>query len=676
MSIDRENIFGLEIDSDALVPLEGKYRYKWVEEAFEFERATGKQVAMEYSSSYMGKTFGRRQTQWILFFALGVLAFFALRIGYLQFFGGDNYLALAEMNRQRYIPIPSERGLIFDRNLYQLTKNVPRFSLVAVPQDLPRGHEEFQRVIRQVSLLTGVPEGDITTLLEKYRGYTYESIAIVDDLDYESALRAQIEAATLPGIRIETGSKRLYELTVEPGLTDKLGLVSSTLPMTFSHILGYQGKISPDELGDARSSNGLYSEGYLPNDLIGKTGIEQSAETTLRGKYGKKLIEVDAVGKQQVLLSEDSPEPGRHVVLTIDMPIQAKLEELLAVAMAENEKLRGSAVALDPRNGEVLAMVSLPTYDNNDFSGGISIENYEKYITNPSKPLFNRIVSGVYPSGSVIKPAIAAGALNEGVVTKNTTFLSTGGLQVNAWFFPDWRAGGHGRVDVYDAIADSVNTYFYYIGGGYKDFVGMGVETIARYLSEFGLARQTGIELSGEAKGHIPYPEWKEEVKGERWYVGDTYNLSIGQGDLLVTPLQMAYVTSLISRPGTAFRPHIIQAYLDPQSLEESYPELEHPQKPDVAMAHLQTVREAMRRCVTVGSCRYLSSLPIEVAGKTGTAQWNSNKENHAWFVTFAPYKDPQIVLVIQIEEGGGGSEIPPRIAHKFYTWWAQYKGI
>lgn len=675
MSYKEDNIFGLEIDGDKVIPLEGKFRYKWVEDGFEFYEKMGKQTPISYSSTYMGKTFSLAQTKWALFFALFVLGVFFTRIVYLQAFKGDNYLTLAESNRQRFIPIQSERGLIFDRNQNQLTKNVPRFSLVVVPQELPKAEGEFMKVINDVAGLTGSSAEEVQAVLEKYRNYTYESIALIDDLEYENALQAQIEAAVLPGIRIETASKRLYELPYSTSTMQQLGISSTTELLSLSHILGYQGKISPDELGN-RTSGGLYQEGYLPNDLIGKTGIEQAAERELRGIYGRKLIEVDASAAQRALLSEELPIAGRHVVLTLDLPIQLKLEQLMREAFVEHEKTRGTAVALDPRNGEVLAMVSIPSYENNEFSGGISFENYRKYIENEDNPLFNRAIAGTYPSGSVIKPAIAAAALNEGIVNKNSTFLSNGGLQVNAWYFPDWRAGGHGRVDVYDAIADSVNTYFYYIGGGYKDFVGLGVTKIARYLSEFGLAKKTGIELPGEQAGHIPYPEWKEDVKGERWYVGDTYNLSIGQGDLLVTPIQIAQSVAQIAIPGTSKKPHLIKQYLDPITLDSVEYDVEHPEATSIATAHLQTAKEGMRRCVTVGSCRYLDTLPIDVGGKTGTAQWNRNKENHAWFTTFAPYKNPQIVVVIQIEEGGGGSEIPPRIAHKFYTWWADYKGI
>src|SRR3989338_1342922 len=253
----------------------------------------------------------------------------------------------------------------------------------------------------------------------------------------------------LPGIRIEGGTDREYAHFGET--------VSTSTPHSLAHIVGYVGKLTKEELAER------YALGYSPSDRIGKTGIEKTFEDFLRGSYGKKKVEVDATGKERIVLAEETPVPGRHVVLGIDLDLQKNLEDILAKTLLVNHKKRAAAVALDPKNGTIRAMVSLPTYDNNDFIGGISVNKYQELANNPDQPLFNRAISGLYPSGSTIKPEIASAALEEGLITKNSTFLSTGGLEVGQWFFPDWKAGGHGVTNVIRALAESVNTFFYMI---------------------------------------------------------------------------------------------------------------------------------------------------------------------------------------------------------------------
>jgi penicillin-binding protein 2 len=270
---------------------------------------------------------------------------------------------------------------------------------------------------------------------------------------------------------------------------------------------------------------------------------------------------------------------------------------------------------------------------------------------------------------------MAASALEEGIITENSTFLSVGGIQIGQWFFPDWRAGGHGRTEVRRAIAESVNTFFYYIGGGHEDFRGLGVDKIVHYGELFGLGTQTGIDLAGEASGFVPIKEWKEEVKGERWYIGDTYHLAIGQGDLLVTPLQVAVFTSVFANGGALMRPHFVKNILtsSDQSLQEASTE---PIREDfINRYHISTVRDGMRQTVVSGSARSMSSVPVPVAGKTGTAQWSSKKPTHAWFTGFAPFDPPEITITILIEEGGEGSEVAVPIAREFLTWYfSDYK--
>ena len=330
---------------------------------------------------------------------------------------------------------------------------------------------------------------------------------------------------------------------------------------------------------------------------------------------------------------------------------------------------------MDPSNGEVLALVSLPTYNNNVFARGIKASEYELLITQPDKPLFNRAISGEYPSGSTIKPIWAASALEEGIISEYTTFLSVGGISIGQWFFPDWLSGGHGRVNVYRAIAESVNTFFYNIGGGYEDFKGLGVDKMVYYGELFGLGTQTGIDLAGEADGFLPTKTWKEEVKGERWYIGDTYHMAIGQGDLLVTPLQVAAFTGVFANGGSLYRPHFIKQVLSATDQPIKAVEIEPVRKDFINNYNIEVIRNSMRQTISAGSARRLQSVPVPVAGKTGTAQWSTKKDTHAWFTGFAPFEDSELVITILIEEGGGGDVTAVPIAQEYLEWYfKEYK--
>lgn len=542
MKKNNQNLFGIEANSFDNRNIKGKYKKSWTEESLYFDQNIGKQIATPYSINHVGTSFTEKKAK---FFFIFLLLFFILLISrfvYLQIIKGDYYYSAAENNRQRIISIPAERGLIFDRNGIQLTKNIPNFSLAIIPQDLPRKNEERQKVVTQLATLTGKTVDEISAILDEYGSYSYESVVIQENLDYNTALNVIIKTGELPGIEILRGSKRLY-------LNDFGEEFTTSTPHSLSHILGYIGKLNKEELKEKRDY------GYLPSDSIGKTGLEKSYEEKLRGIYGKKRIEVDSLGKEQSVLAQEVPEAGSHLEMTIDSQMQNKLEEIINHYLETSGKSKAAAIALDPRNGEILAMVSLPAFDDNDFSGGITSEKYNAYLQNENKPLYNRAITGLYPSGSTAKIGIAAAALQEGIINSGTSFLSNGGLQIGQWFFPDWQAGGHGVTNVRKALAWSVNTFFYYIGGGYNDFIGLGVEKIVSYLKEFGLGNKSNIDIPGEVEGFLPSKEWKLETKGEKWYVGDTYNLSIGQGDLLVTPLQIANMTAVVANGGTLYQP-------------------------------------------------------------------------------------------------------------------------
>ncbi len=354
----------------------------------------------------------------------------------------------------------------------------------------------------------------------------------------------------------------------------------------------------------------------------------------------------------------------------MDLDLQEKAEEITENYISRSGLKRASVIVINPNNGEILALVSLPAYDNNLFAKGISQSDYDKFLNNPDHPLFNRSISGEFPSGSTIKPIFAAGALQEGVITENTSFLSNGGLRIGEWFFPDWKAGGHGMTNVRKAIAESVNTFFYYIGGGYQDFKGMGLSGLVKYSRLFGLGEMTGIDLHGERKGFVPTQAWKEETKNEPWYIGDTYHFAIGQGDVLVTPLQVANYTAAIANGGTLYKPHLVSKVLNTnnETVKEIRPEIIR--SDFISAANLQIVREGMRQTITNGSARSLSIVPVAVAGKTGTAQWSTKKGPHAWFIGFAPYEKPTVAIMVLVEEGVEGSTMAAPIARDILQWY------
>lgn len=602
------------------------------------------------------------------------------RVAWLQLVQGSRYALLAEGNRIRTEYIEPKRGIIYDRAGQALVRNKANFVLSLRPIDLPKDEMERDLLLRNISrIIDDLPEKELLSTsgavrlvsdgpsfqlmkdaLNKVKPYSleaYQPLFIKDGIDYDAALKLILAKENTPGVLIETKIRREYPFT----------LISSEETennfSALSHILGYTGKISENTLKD-------YYNNYSITDYVGKTGLEYTWEKELKGQRGSIRFEVDALGRRKNTVSETKAVAGYNLRLSLDLRLQEQVEKITKIWLEKSETNRASVIVMDPNNGQILALLSLPSYDNNLFAQGISQEDYDRFIQNKDNPLFNRAISGELPSGSVVKPIIAAAALQENIISENTNFLSTGGLRIGQWFFPDWKAGGHGRTDVRKAIAESVNTFFYYIGGGYQDFIGLGVDRIAKYMRLFGLGEITGIDLNGETAGLVPTREWKERVKGETWYIGDTYHIAIGQGDVLVSPLQVANFTAAIANGGRLLKPTLVQAILDennnlmrqiePQVIRENF----------IDAYNLQIVREGMRQTVTAGSARSLMTLPVTSAGKTGTAQWSSTKENHAWFTAFAPYDYPVLVITVIVEEGREGSEIAVPIAREIMQWY------
>jgi len=578
-----------------------------------------------------------------IFILFLVFFFILIRIFHLQVVGGEEYRKIAEGNRLRIERIKASRGIIFDRFGKPLLQNIPKFSLNITPGDLPKDKQVKEEMIQR--LLATIDPNQVKKIRETIDNLDFQSFqpqSVWRGIDYQQSLLLKIKLADLPGVNLEIEGQRQY-----------LGNAA------LSHLLGYLGKINKEELSKM--------PGYLLNDYLGRAGLEMLYEKYLKGIDGAKRIEVNPLGKEERVVGQQSPRVGSHLILSLDLELQQKLRQALEKQIRLNGGRAGVGIALDPGSGEVLAMVSLPTFDNNKFIQGLSQKEYQELENDSHQPLFFRAIAGTYPTGSAIKPIIAAAGLQEGLINSQTTILSTGGIKIGGWFFPDWKEGGHGITNLVKALAESVNTFFYCLGGGCSQLNGLGIEKIISYLKLFGLGQKTGIDLPDEKAGIVPSPDWKETTKGEEWYIGDTYHLAIGQGDILVTPLQVANYTAAIANGGKLFQPKIVKEILtdgqekiiEPTILRSNF----------IKPEYLNLVKQGLRAAVTQGSARRLINLSQPVAGKTGTAQLDKGRP-HAWFTGFAPFDQPKIVLTILIENGGEGSVAAVPAAEEVFRWY------
>lgn len=591
-----------------------------------------------------------------LFIILGIIFLF-LRTGYLEIIKGDYYENLAKGNRLRVYNSVAPRGVIYDRFNNPLVYNIPSFDLIVDLADFLSNSKENQNEILDeiTNILGNVSQEDIGNKINDNYGKSSQAV-LVRGIDHSKALIFETTVNDWPGIRMQQNAQREY-----------------ILGPYFSHIMGYTGKVSESDLKK-------YPQ-YFLNDEIGKTGLERQYQEYLRGEPGQEQVEVDSSGKTQRIIAQKSAQPGKGLVLSVDKELQEKLYQSLENALkklsgTKNSTRKAAAIAINPNNGGILAMVSLPSFDNNLFARGISEEKLSNLENDSSNPFMNRVISGQYPSGSTIKPLIAAAALEEKVITSNQKINCHGVISILNQYNPnivynflDTKA--HGLTDVFKAIAQSCNIFFYTVGGGYGNVEGLGVERIKQYLQYFGLGSLTGIDLSGEESGLIPDKEWKKEQKpNEEWYLGDTYHLSIGQGDILITPLQIASAIASIANKGTLYRPQLVDKIVDDQGNVIKSIDPVIIRKNFISEKNMEAVRKGMRETVLSGSAQSFQTLPIEVAGKTGTAQFGNDNRTHAWFVSFAPYENPEIVLVVLIEGGGEGYQAANPVAKEVYQWY------
>lgn len=565
------------------------------------------------------------------------------RVFYLDVIRGQYFAEVSRDNRIRAIAIKAPRGNILDKYGHILARNMPSIDAIVIPSELPENKEQLVGMAQHVSHILEMDQGNVEMILELPNKKSPQPILLKENISSDQSLILMEKSNDLPGIAVELTAIRSYE--------------NSNI---FSHVIGYDGKITKEEMDK--------NPGHLMTDYIGKTGIEKTYEKYLQGIHGAKQVEIDSLGNIKRELGTIEPQAGNDLVLNIDEELQKRLYDSLSTILEKTETKTAAAVAIDPRTGGVLAMVSLPSFDNNLFARGITNDEYKDIISDKNLPLLNRTINGEYPPGSTLKPAVAAAALSEGTITPETTVAdSSGAINIGSWRFGDWKT--HGTVNVKDAIAESCDVFFYAVGGGYGNINGLGMTRMKKYENLFGFGSPTGIDLTGESTGLIPDEDWKQQKIGEKWYIGDSYHCSIGQGFITATPLQLANYTAAIANGGTLYKPRIVNRIKKINGQEEII-------KPEIIRSKivspevLDTVKAGMRQTVTSGTAQTLKDLPVEVAGKTGTAQYGTEDKTHGWFISFAPYDNPTIAMAVLVEGGGEGHSSALPVTHDVLEWY------
>ena len=579
------------------------------------------------------------------FFILFILVIFS-KTFQLQVLEKNKYIAKAEENKFIIGSLKAERGVIYDSQGKQLVFNNASFDLVLKKDELsnPEDLNQIAKIINKdlEELKNKINNKDITVLAE--------------NLDHQTLILLQTKISGFEGFYVLKNSTRFYQDS-----------------STFSHLIGYISKIGRDEL---KASPEIYSN----NDYTGKEGLEKYYEEVLRTHIGKIQIERDVYGNLLEKEVISLPESGDSLVLWLDSDLQKKAEEEVKKTLERVGAKKAIVVAIDPRNGGVLSLVSVPSYDNNLFNNKEAQEELEKVFNDPDNPLFNRVISGLYPTGSTIKPLIATGALMENIISPNKKLYCEGKISITNKYDPEivyvyHDNAIHGPTDMRKAIAESCNVYFFTIGGGYGNQKGLGPTKIKKYLNLFGWGQKTNIDLLGESLGFIPSPEWKKETKNKPWVDGDTYNLSIGQGGILITPLQVATAFTAVANGGTLYKPQVVKEIVDNNKNVVQEFQAEIVRENFVNKDYLEVAREGMRKAVTgegapKASSVTLNSLPVEVAAKTGTAETPYKDTYHNWVTVFAPYDNPEIVLTIMIENVPGVQAAALPTAKNILEWY------
>jgi len=568
-----------------------------------------------------------------------VLVFVSLisRLGYLQVVQGKYYGQKADGNRIRLVPSMAPRGILYDRNGIAMVSNLPGFtvSLLPISGDIP------EEVVVKLSSILNMNTTDIKAKLEQHKG-KFDPIRIKSNIGPDIVTKIEERRAELPGVVIEIQPIRNY--------------VNNELA---AHLFGYVSEINDVQLDKSKG------EGYKTGDIVGKFGLEQVYDKDLRGVDGGDQVEVDVTGRPVNVLGKKETVPGKNLVLTIDSRIQkaaeVAIDEQLLYLQTKTEfrnAKAASAIAMNPKTGEILAMVSRPTFNPNLFAGGISSKDWKEINENPNNPMDNKAISGEYPPGSTFKIVTGTAALELGKVTPEEKILDTG----KHWIIDKGNAEGEalGWINFKQALSKSDNVYFYEMGNR------LGIDNLEKYARSFGLGAVTGINLPGESEGLVANKQYKRKVYEEDWYLSETFDAAIGQGFQLVTPLQIAVMLSEIANGGHRYRPYLVSKITgsNGELIQNFGPE--EVGKVPISESTLNLIRESLRDVALEGGtgATAFRDFPVPIAGKTGTAE-NSHGSDHGWFIAYGPYEDPRIVVAVIVEQGGFGAGSAAPIARK-----------
>ncbi|EIW17024.1 MULTISPECIES: penicillin-binding protein 2 [Pelosinus] len=570
-----------------------------------------------------------------------LLVFVALvsRLGYLQVVQGKYYGEKADGNRIRLAPIMAPRGMFYDRNGIPLVSNRPGFAVSLLPISGPVPDD----IIVKVASILNIAPDEIKKKLSQHNG-RFEPIRIKSDIGPDIVTRIEERRAELPGVVIEIQPIRNY-------INNELA----------AHLFGYVSEINDVELEEAKEKSNEYKSG----DIIGKFGLEKVYDRELRGIDGGNQVEVDVTGRPVNVLGRKETVPGKNLTLTIDYKIQkaaeVAIDEQLTYLQTKSEfrnAKAAAAIAMNPKTGEILAMVSRPTFNPNLFSGGISSKDWKALNENPNNPMNNKAISGEYPPGSTFKLVTGAAALELGKVTPEEKILDTG----KHWIIDKGNAEGEalGWINFKEALTKSDNVYFYEMGNR------LGIDNLEKYARMFGLGVTTGINLQGESEGLVANQRYKEKVYGEEWYLSETFDAAIGQGFQLTTPLQVAVLMSEIANGGYRYRPYLVSKISSDKGEVIKTFAPEEVGRIQLSDRTLTLIRESLRDVALEGgtAAQAFRDFPIAIAGKTGTAE-NSHGSDHGWFIAYGPYEDPRIVVVVIVEQGGFGAGSAAPIARK-----------
>ena len=557
------------------------------------------------------------------------LAVIAGAFWFVQVVRGSYYRDLAENNRLRKVAIKAPRGSIYDRYGRVMVENLPSYNLL-----LDRSRTaDFTASLEFAAPILERPQPELQALVERYKGVpSFQPVLLGEGLTLDQVARFEVEQLAHPEFVVDVTHRRLYRLGVQA-----------------AHVLGYLGEARPEELADSQ-------KGLKIGDWVGRRGVELEYDARLRGEDGERVVVVDSHGQSVEELGREVGRPGGALTLTLDAGLQQEAERQL-------EGRAGAVVALDPRNGEVLALVSAPGYDPNLFTRRLEVAEWQQLIQDPLLPLQNRALASAYPPGSVFKMVMAAAGLAEGVITPSDGVFCNGSKTFYKRTFHCWKPGGHGFMNLESALKNSCDVYFYELGQK------LGIERIARYARLFDFGQSSGIDLDGEKRGLVPDGEWSQRQRSHPWYPGETISVAIGQGALQTTPLQMAVMAAAFANGGYIVTPHLVRG-------DDSHPR----RRIDLPPAVFEPIRRGMWKVVndrgTGASARVAG---VEIAGKTGTVQVVAHtayedsslrpyaERNHAWFASFAPFDNPTVVIVVFLEHGGQGSRVAAPVAKALY---------